>query len=273
MAVIYYAAMISHRGLIRIFPRQWEKITEYKFKEIEIDISERTFKFTKKDIQFFVDEESIYSRGRKAAKAEFYIRKELNRNSLPIEDILSKDKLFEQFREELRYKYKILISYDGLRDILHKFETQLSIDFQNSVSDIDNFIKKNIKSKVIYLPTYRRIERELSSILPNFDRNYDRSYRTHSSDHELGLLKNRTSPQRLLELVEFGMADVNAIITESLSDLEESFRTGMKKLMSDYLQDIILDKHKNFNKTFLNDIKPRYLEKMLLSTSPKLRQT
>tara|TARA_X000001388_G_scaffold70215_1_gene59232 strand:- start:18 stop:188 length:171 start_codon:yes stop_codon:yes gene_type:complete len=50
------------------------------------------------------------------------------------------------------------------------------------------------------------------------------------------------------------MADVNAIITESLSDLEESFRTGMKKLMSDYLQDIILDKHKNFNKTFLNDI-------------------
>lgn len=31
-----------------IISRQWEKITEYKFKDIEIDISEKSFKFTKK---------------------------------------------------------------------------------------------------------------------------------------------------------------------------------------------------------------------------------
>ncbi|MBU3020166.1 ATP-binding protein [Paraglaciecola agarilytica] len=67
-----------------------------------------------------------------------------------------------------------------------------------------------------------------------------------------------------MELVEFGMGDVKNIISGALSNLEESFRTGMKKLMGDYLQDIILHKHENFSLDQSDAIQADSLEKMLL---------
>lgn len=93
-------------------------------------------------------------------------------------------------------------------------------------------IQTAINAQILYLPTYRRIERELGSIFEGLD-----------SDDFMRYKKSRTQriapEQAYIELVEFGMRDVQSAVDSTLTTLKEFARENLNKLTLQYLGDVV----------------------------------
>ena len=86
-------------------------------------------------------------------------------------------------------------------------------------------------AQILYLPTYRRIEQELHQIFQDLDKEELRRRRRPP-----GRRKQRRS---YLELVEFGMQDVQAALKETQRDLDMFARRSMTDLSYGFLGDIV----------------------------------
>lgn len=102
-----------------------------------------------------------------------------------------------------------------------------------SIATLSNVLKDSGKNKVIYLPTYRRIEQDLKSVFPNVDENELRNL-ANAAETTLG---NRSKGH--VELVQFGMQDVESKISEELDLIRKSTSSQLSNLTGTYLQDII----------------------------------
>ena len=107
---------------------------------------------------------------------------------------------------------------------------------EEKIERITASINKLINGKVLYLPTYRRIEQELASIfseleeLPELKRTFER-------------LRHRTYNENYVELVEFGMKDVEETISHKMGDLKNGFLASYNSLASTYLNEVISGKY------------------------------
>lgn len=102
-----------------------------------------------------------------------------------------------------------------------------------AISDLLSALKEAGNQQVIYLPTFRRIEQDLKSLFPNLD------------EEELRKLTSR-GPNAInarnrghVELVQFGMHDVETKIADELEAIRERTRSQLTNLTASYLKDII----------------------------------
>lgn len=96
-------------------------------------------------------------------------------------------------------------------------------------------IEQCFDATILYLPTYRRIEEQLKNIFPNMDSDdWDRA-------------RKRTHNNRSIELVEFGMGDVESAVKEYQEHLNEFSRAQQNKLTLGYLSEIIGQKYEQVN--------------------------
>ncbi|MFO7145350.1 hypothetical protein B9T16_29980, partial [Arthrospira sp. PCC 8006] len=95
------------------------------------------------------------------------------------------------------------------------------------------YIQSNLEEEqVLFLPTYRRIEKELRDVFP--DRDFEDVFPVSPAN------RSQKKPQAgYVELVEFGMEDVIRAFDSTLSDLEQNFRQELNRLTGSYLGDII----------------------------------
>lgn len=98
-------------------------------------------------------------------------------------------------------------------------------------------IREAIQAQVLYLPTYRRIERELSSIFEGVDPDDFRRNRTR--------LRQQESAESYIELVEFGMKDVQNAVDRTLERLKEFARENLNNLTLRYLGDVVNQEYQN----------------------------
>lgn len=92
-------------------------------------------------------------------------------------------------------------------------------------------IRRSLKSQLLYLPTYRRIEQELNLIFKGMD---DRELRGRRE-----MLTARRGDDTFVELIEFGMKDVENDIKRTLTDLTTFARESLNNLTFGYLGDIV----------------------------------
>ena len=115
-------------------------------------------------------------------------------------------------------------------------------NLSNKIAELRNIIEK---IKILYLPTYRRIEQNLSVVLAeklteeDINRISPRRYRRFSNP----------APE---EIIEFGMEDVQQLISYNADELVDFFRAELNKLSLDYLNDIVT---KNYNEKEINIVK------------------
>lgn len=109
-------------------------------------------------------------------------------------------------------------------------------------SDIKN-VRSAISAQILYLPTYRRIERELGSIFEGVDLDDYRRQRDrfHPSETDDGFI----------ELVEFGMKDVQNAIERELTSLKDFARKNLNSLTLGYLGDVV---NQEYRKVRMRDI-------------------
>jgi energy-coupling factor transporter ATP-binding protein EcfA2 len=97
------------------------------------------------------------------------------------------------------------------------------------IPELDAKLKQLVTAQVLFLPTYRRIERDLQAIFPQM-----RAERDLRAFH-------RATPTdaAYVELVEFGMRDVADAIKSTMQALDRDFRQDLVRLTSLYLRDVI----------------------------------
>jgi len=93
-------------------------------------------------------------------------------------------------------------------------------------------IHEAISAQILYLPTYRRIERELSSIFEGVDvDDLRQKKRPRQNEAE--------ASDAYIELVEFGMKDVQLAVDDTLERLKEFARENLNNLTLGYLGDVV----------------------------------
>lgn len=107
-------------------------------------------------------------------------------------------------------------------------------------------VRSSITAQILYLPTYRRIERELGSIFEGIDLDDFR--------HRKGVFRKRETDEEYIELVEFGMKDVQMAIERVLGNLKEFARESLNNLTLGYLGDIVQQKYLNDSMMEIADI-------------------
>ena len=158
---------------------------------------------------------------------------------------------FRQRRELLRMQRENLEELE-ISDLFKRMsslfdDTEFLDDaIENSSAEFASTIKKiknSMDAQILYLPTYRRIEQELSSIIEGVD--------------EKGLSKWRRSRERqvkgggAIEFVDFGMKDVESLIERTLENLKEFARENLNRLTLGYLGDIV---ERKYEKVDMRDI-------------------
>lgn len=103
----------------------------------------------------------------------------------------------------------------------------------NSLYEITNKIHDKFPSKILYLPTYRRIEEQLKTIFPDVDRDVWEKAR------------RRLNTDKVVELVEFGMDDVERLVRKEQDTLKSFSQTQQNKLTLGYLSEIVSKNYDN----------------------------
>ena len=98
-------------------------------------------------------------------------------------------------------------------------------------------IRGALGSQLLYLPTYRRIEQELNLIFRGLDEREMMMRRR--------MLASRRQDETCVELVEFGMKDVESAIRKTRDDLDRFARKNLNTLTFSYLGDIVEQKYQS----------------------------
>lgn len=228
--------------LYYIITGQWRKLWKYKFTEITVCIDEKRHTITRDDVSRLVDIEFP------ASKTQ-YILNRLNELGIDPEDA------YNEFGPAL---YKELAGNQNftpstVRRILSELnETQANL-FDDLPQNISEFQRK-IDFHVLYLPTYRRIERDLKVIFPDLE----------DDIRKFNSRNNRFSGHRKhVELVEFGMQDVTTMISNTMRSLENKFRASLDALTGGYLRVILRKEYEKTNISILGQIKESDLNEIL----------
>lgn len=115
-------------------------------------------------------------------------------------------------------------------------------DLQESITRV----KQSINAQILYLPTYRRIERELGSIFEGIDSDNFRRHRISSRQSE--------SSDAYIELVEFGMKDVQDAVDRTLEQLKEFARENLNNLTLKYLGDVVNQEYQSVGMKEISDL-------------------
>jgi len=121
-----------------------------------------------------------------------------------------------------------------------------------SLEDTRYRIRSLLPQTLLYLPTYRRIEQELSSILRG---SYNPEVR-----QRIGL---NAKFKNSIELVEFGMSDVVRTLERTKNSLLEYSQRGLNDLTLRYLGEVVDEDYKDFDVRIIKQTSTKIIEEAL----------
>ncbi|MGN1158135.1 MAG: AAA family ATPase [Agathobacter sp.] len=124
--------------------------------------------------------------------------------------------------------------------------------------DITRKIEEWFDATILYLPTYRRIEEQLKNIFPNMDRDDWNKARKH------------TRSDRAIELVEFGMGDVENAVKAYQERLNDFSRAQQNKLTLGYLSEIISEKYEHVDLENIRNLNEQQISDILRRIDPSI---
>lgn len=222
---------------------QWARLMDYEFSEIEMVIDDQYVKIDKADIRSKVRSSELHQRQLQRLSGRYTFPPRMLRSVMG--HPLYKEYLTAPLSSNFFANIARVISKDTEIPLatLSRIAQELNRDANRelfpeateppSIATLSNVLKDSGKNKVIYLPTYRRIEQDLKSVFPNVDENELRNL-ANAAETTLG---NRSKGH--VELVQFGMQDVESKISEELDLIRKSTSSQLSNLTGTYLQDII----------------------------------
>jgi len=212
--------------------RQWSKLLKYEFELIEAVVSGETIQLRKEEIDVVSSEK--FKRLTKRYPQEIRRRFSNFFNQYDISLLLKSKRNIEFIADEFGFPVSLLI------DLVRTAEREQLNIFESTLKEKQQKLEELVNAQILYLPTYRRIEQDLKHIFPDLEEELDNYKRRHLRGSRI------SEGSGFVELVEFGMEDVENKINNKLESLQETFNYRLKNdLTGTYLRDII-------NKTYRN---------------------
>lgn len=232
--------------------RQWSRLLEYKFSEVSIVVDGQAITAKREDISGLSVFSKFSSNLRIGSKSGDLVQKLIESGEVEAFFSYTNKKSSTSISHAERFS-KILDIPPAevarfrmyIRDrIAHSEEDLFSLPKVELEKKINNFIR----SRVLYLPTYRRIEKELKEIFPDFEERYRDRY----SGADLSPFGR--SSGSFIELVSFGMEDVKKRIKTKMEVLRDYSLARHNNLSAAYLSDVIHGKADNYVAQQINNL-------------------
>lgn len=200
---------------------QWRRMLGYKFKSVLAVIDSKTIQFTEEELS-------------KSRDADRYVRRVSPGTRARLLEIIathSIEELLNDSRELSRYAAGLGMPMAALISYLEQLSEEPP-SLPKKLEEPRESLRKSFTDRVLYLPTYRRIEQDLASISPEL---------ASSPEFRVSMERWRHRPQSpgYIELVQFGMQDVEETIKHKMNELKDSWRDDLNKLTGTYLRDVI----------------------------------
>lgn len=208
--------------LFYILSGQIVSLSKYKFESITITIDGKDFLIKGDDVRNPL-QDLEYS--------------ELRKMPTPIRHFLMEK---VQSEEELDWGEleRRFIRHGYPRIYLHELYESKSGKKAENIKKLIAKVGEDLGSQVLYLPTYRRIEEELNQIIKTKDT---------LEEIKKNIRKDTPRDSTYIELVEFGMSDVQRLIETELLALKQFSSTNLNNLTLSYLGDVVDEKYDSLN--------------------------
>lgn len=225
--------------------KQWNRLHEYKFSRLLAQFGDEELVLTPEHLQqHFATRQHLhhflqFSRPRVSRATLDQLME------LAAHDTDSETAIVERIAAELHVPKGVV--HDMLRDYMKQTKGK-----PTHLQTLERLISRLVEGQFLYLPTYRRIEQDLRSI-----------FRGVEIETELRKFKerlDRRSGAPYLELVEFGMEDVEQTIARRMAQIKESVRNGLDNLTGTYLREVIRGVHTKIDVQSLGDIDAKALD-------------
>jgi predicted ATPase len=220
--------------LYYLLDKKFKKLNSIVFEHIELHFSNKNkISFSKNDLEFYVDRPTKFQGG------GFYniLKNELTNNDIKtLKEAINNKKIPEQRRRfqvvEILNKINVKVNaptkfiYDNILKFIAESE---SINFQKVIDILD----KNIQSKILYFPTFRRIESQLENLkkqLKSKPEYYDHPF---FDEDEL-----ENSNDEYEDVIQFGMQDVRQKIDSVTDEIRQKSLVGFSKITGDLLSQL-----------------------------------
>ncbi|MEG4294039.1 AAA family ATPase [Microcoleus sp. C2C3] len=208
------------RILFNLLAGRWRSLSLFRFESAILTIDEKEIEISHSDISAWMDKINKRSLRKLSSSLRQRILIEISESN---EALRTQESI-----EKIARSYGIPVGY--LLEQLNFFDDEDNT-FTEKVNQTLQDIIKQIDAQVIYLPTYRRIEQELASVVDWLDPDDLRRQKMRPSKSK--------RDKAYIELVEFGMQDVEVSIEEECNRLKEFQSKNLDILTLRHFGDIV----------------------------------
>ena len=208
------------RILFNLLAGRWRSLSLFRFESAILTIDGKEIEISHSDISAWMDKINKRSLRKLSPSLRQRILIEISEST---EALRTQESI-----ERIARSYGIPVGY--LLEQLNFFDDEDNT-FTEKVNQTLQDIIKQIDAQVIYLPTYRRIEQELASVVDWLDPDDLRRQKMRPSKPK--------RDQAYIELVEFGMQDVEVSIEEECNRLKEFQSKNLDILTLRHFGDIV----------------------------------
>ncbi|WP_083245123.1 AAA family ATPase [Paraburkholderia nodosa] len=220
---------------------QWSRLMDYDFSAIELTLNGREIVISRGDIASKIGAQRRHNRlvARYSYKSPYprsvvskifshpLFRHLRNKSDFPMEGVLHK--IAEDTGVSALMIRRMIADFpsDAQEELFSEFHEP------RCFTELSEILENGGIKQVIYMPTYRRIEQDIKAIFPLASEEELKKLAT-----SMGVI-NKSGPRGYVELVQFGMQDVETILATELGLIENKTREQLTGLTASYLQDII----------------------------------
>lgn len=225
-------------ALYYVISVNFEKLSRINFSEIEIEFKNKKYCFSKPELDAYL--ESTKEKG-----SNFYDYLKNNINDDLFKEI--KKLLSVPNRKEIDSRFEIVellknkgININGPTNYIYQNIIRL-VNEKGSSTDFNEFIstiKTEVSSKILYFPTYRRIEEELQNI-GNYIERKDNVIRRRMYGEVIEFEEDNNTESEEINQIQFGMKDVEKRIKSITNTITQSSVSGFAKVTGDMLSQLL----------------------------------
>jgi ABC-type Mn2+/Zn2+ transport system ATPase subunit len=238
--------------------RQWGRLLAFDFETISITIEGERFVARRDDIS------GLSQFGKISASLPPSSRFRVNLEKLAAaglaEQFMAPSKLELDVRRKISEVLEMPLQEVMLfqRSVWRRLSSDSDEDlFSRPSLSFEGRLAERLPGRVLYLPTYRRIEKDIKEIFPDFEARY-RAYVGES-----GSLRAGRFSSHYIELVSFGMEDVRKNLADKMAELRNYSLSQYNNLSGVYLRDVIHGRADKFSSKDINDLTPKGIDDIL----------
>lgn len=227
--------------------RQWSRLLEYRFDELIVQVEDEEITAKRSDISGLIDLSKAMSQFPPGSRPNMLVDR-LSSLGL-LEEFASTSNLTAAVRKNFSTALAVPTSEVANlhRFLFRRFDLDDTAEARPRIN-IERALLEAFPCRTLYLPTYRRIEKDLREIFPDFEERY----RRHTSN-ESPLTAGR-SASHYIDLVSFGMEDVKHNFRKKAREMRDYSLEQYNNLSGTYLRDVIRGSADQFTSKQINDL-------------------